>query len=83
MKTVFSPDNDTGSSLSALMTSIPHIIAAFDFRLKKAAHAPDHRASLRSSGGLTGTYHTALVGDGVALFCRRNRRSDSVLCGRV
>ena len=72
MKTVFSTDYDTKSSFSALRTSIPHIIAASDFRLKKVAHALDHRASLRSSGGLAGTYHTALVSDGVALFCRRN-----------
>ena len=72
MKTVFSPANVTGSSFSALMTSSPHIIALSDFRLKKVAHALDHRASLRSSGARTGTYHTARVSDGVALFCRRN-----------
>ena len=83
MQTVFSPDNVTGSSFSALMTLILHIITLSDFRLKKVAHALDHRTNLRFSGGLTGTYHTALVSDGVALFCRRNRRIKSVLCGRV
>ena len=71
MQTVFSPDNVTGSSFSALMTSIPHNIAASDFRLKKVAHALDHRASLRSSGARTGTYHTARVSDGVALVLQK------------